>query len=114
MMGVLAALALGPAVSGAAWATARLRPKAAQPAILQTTVLMRSSHWLAPCIIARGARLQRMPELPDISAYLSALQERVVGQPLQRVRLNSPFLLRTAAPPISEAGGHRVTELRRI
>ena len=55
-----------------------------------------------------------MPELPDISAYLNALRERIVGQPLQRVRLNSPFLLRTAAPPISEADGHRVTELRRI
>jgi formamidopyrimidine-DNA glycosylase len=55
-----------------------------------------------------------MPELPDISAYLSALQERAVGQPLQRVRLNSPFLLRTAAPPIAEAEGHEVTELRRI
>ena len=55
-----------------------------------------------------------MPELPDISAYLSALQERIVGQPLKRVRLSSPFLLRTAAPPISEAEGHQVTELRRI
>ena len=55
-----------------------------------------------------------MPELPDISAYLSALQERIVGQPLQRVRLNSPFLLRTAAPPLSDAAGHQVTELRRI
>jgi formamidopyrimidine-DNA glycosylase len=55
-----------------------------------------------------------MPELPDISAYLSALKERIVGQPLQRVRLNSPFLLRTAAPPISEAEGRQVTELRRI
>ena len=55
-----------------------------------------------------------MPELPDISAYLSALQERIVGQPLQRVRLNSPFLLRTAAPPLSDAEGHQVTELRRI
>ena len=55
-----------------------------------------------------------MPELPDISAYLSALRERIVGQPLQRVRLGSAFLLRTAVPPISEAEGHRVTELRRI
>src|ERR1700733_5961479 len=55
-----------------------------------------------------------MPELPDISAYLSALQGRIVGQPLQRVRLNSPFLRRTAAPPISEAEGHQVTQLRRI
>src|ERR1700679_1709431 len=55
-----------------------------------------------------------MPELPDISAYLSALQERIVGQPLLRVRLNSPFLLRTAAPPLSDAAGHQVTVLRRI
>jgi formamidopyrimidine-DNA glycosylase len=55
-----------------------------------------------------------MPELPDISAYLSALQKRIVGQPLQRVRLGSPFLLRTASPPITEAEGHRVTALRRI
>jgi formamidopyrimidine-DNA glycosylase len=55
-----------------------------------------------------------MPELPDISAYLNALQARIVGQPLQQVRLNSPFLLRTAVPPISAAVGHQVRELRRI
>jgi formamidopyrimidine-DNA glycosylase len=55
-----------------------------------------------------------MPELPDISAYLSALQKRIVGQPLQRVRISSPFLLRTASPPIAEAEGHEVTALRRI
>jgi formamidopyrimidine-DNA glycosylase len=55
-----------------------------------------------------------MPELPDISAYLSALQERVVGQALERVRINSAFLLRTASPPISDAAGHVVTALRRI
>lgn len=55
-----------------------------------------------------------MPELPDISAYLSALQERIVGQPLERVRLGSPFVLRTAAPPLSQADGHIVRELRRI
>jgi formamidopyrimidine-DNA glycosylase len=55
-----------------------------------------------------------MPELPDISAYLSALQNRIIGQPLQRVRLASPFLLRTASPPIAEVEGHQVTALRRI
>jgi formamidopyrimidine-DNA glycosylase len=55
-----------------------------------------------------------MPELPDISAYLSALQKRIVGQPLQRVRIGSPFLLRTASPPIAAAEGHEVTALRRI
>src|ERR1700679_1203240 len=54
-----------------------------------------------------GDHRKHMPELPDISAYLSAMQERIVGQPLQRVRLNSPFLLRTAAPPLSEAVGNQ-------
>jgi formamidopyrimidine-DNA glycosylase len=55
-----------------------------------------------------------MPELPDIAAYLSALDERIVGEPLERVRLNGAFLLRTAEPPIAEAAGHKVTALRRI
>jgi formamidopyrimidine-DNA glycosylase len=55
-----------------------------------------------------------MPELPDISAYLSALEERIVGQPLEHVRVASAFLLRTAQPPISDAEGHRVLELRRV
>jgi formamidopyrimidine-DNA glycosylase len=55
-----------------------------------------------------------MPELPDISAYLSALEERIVGQPLEHVRIASAFLLRTAQPPINDAEGHRVRELRRI
>jgi len=55
-----------------------------------------------------------MPELPDISAYLSALEERIVGQPLERVRIASAFLLRTAQPPVTDAEGHRVSELRRI
>lgn len=55
-----------------------------------------------------------MPELPDISAYLGALEERIVGQPLERVRIASAFLLRTATPPYTEAEGHRVRELRRV
>jgi formamidopyrimidine-DNA glycosylase len=55
-----------------------------------------------------------MPELPDISAYLAALEERIIGQPLEHVRIASAFLLRTAQPPITDAVGHRVTELRRI
>jgi formamidopyrimidine-DNA glycosylase len=55
-----------------------------------------------------------MPELPDISAYLSALESRIVGQPLERIRLNSAFLLRTAQPPVADAVGHGVRELRRI
>jgi formamidopyrimidine-DNA glycosylase len=55
-----------------------------------------------------------MPELPDIAAYLSALEPRVVGQPLEQIRLNSAFLLRTAQPPLASAQGRVVHELRRI
>jgi formamidopyrimidine-DNA glycosylase len=55
-----------------------------------------------------------MPELPDISAYLSALEPRIVGQPLTHIRIASPFLLRTVHPSIEEAEGHTVHSLRRI
>ena len=55
-----------------------------------------------------------MPELPDILAYLTALEPRVVGQRLERVRLGSPFLLRSIAPPIAQAEGRRVVGLRRL
>jgi len=55
-----------------------------------------------------------MPELPDIAAYLKALETRVVGQPLMRVRLASPFLLRTVQPPVATVEGRVVRELRRI
>ncbi len=55
-----------------------------------------------------------MPELPDIAAYITALEPRIVAQPIERVRLASPFLLRTAQPPISEVEGRVVHELRRI
>jgi formamidopyrimidine-DNA glycosylase len=55
-----------------------------------------------------------MPELPDIAAYLHALETRILGQPLLRVRLASPFLLRTVNPPLGNVEGRRVRELRRI
>jgi formamidopyrimidine-DNA glycosylase len=55
-----------------------------------------------------------VPELPDIAAYISALEPRIIGQPLKRVRLASPFLLRTAEPPITSVEGGFVRELRRI
>src|SRR5258708_12699114 len=55
-----------------------------------------------------------MPELPDIAAYITALEPRILGQPLQRVRLNSAFLLRTAQPPLASVEGRKVRELRRI
>jgi formamidopyrimidine-DNA glycosylase len=55
-----------------------------------------------------------MPELPDIAAYISALEPRIVDQRIERVRLASPFLLRTAQPPIASVEGRVVRELRRI
>jgi formamidopyrimidine-DNA glycosylase len=59
-------------------------------------------------------KLNRMPELPDIAAYLSALEPRIVGQRLDQVRVASAFLLRTVQPPLSSAEGRTVTELRRV
>src|SRR5580693_1696376 len=55
-----------------------------------------------------------MPELPDIAAYISALEPRIVAQPIKRVRLASPFLLRTVEPPIADVEGRIVRQLRRI
>jgi formamidopyrimidine-DNA glycosylase len=55
-----------------------------------------------------------MPELPDIVAYIGALESRIIGQPLKRVRLASPFLLRTAQPPLETVEGRAVRELRRV
>jgi formamidopyrimidine-DNA glycosylase len=55
-----------------------------------------------------------MPELPDIAAYIGALESRIIGQPLERIRLASPFLLRTVQPPLARAEGRVVRELRRI
>jgi formamidopyrimidine-DNA glycosylase len=55
-----------------------------------------------------------MPELPDIAAYMTALQPRIVGQRIEHVRLASPFLLRTVQPPVTDVEGRLVRELRRI
>ncbi len=55
-----------------------------------------------------------MPELPDIELYLHALRPRLVGRPLQRIRLASPFLVRSVDPPVSSAAGKHVTGLRRL
>ncbi len=55
-----------------------------------------------------------MPELPDITAYLTALEPRILGRTLERVRLASVFVLRTVDPPVSAAEGRSVTALRRI
>jgi formamidopyrimidine-DNA glycosylase len=55
-----------------------------------------------------------MPELPDVTVYVEALEQRIVGERLERISIPSPFLLRTAVPPVQEALGKRVRELRRI
>ena len=55
-----------------------------------------------------------MPELPDIVVYIEALQTRVLGRRLERVRLSSPFLLRSVEPPLAAVEGKTVRELRRI
>src|SRR2546430_17382997 len=55
-----------------------------------------------------------MPELPDIVVYLEALGPRVVGRPLEALRIPSPFLLRTVDPPVADVTGRVVQELRRL
>ena len=55
-----------------------------------------------------------MPELPDISAYITALETRILNQPLEQVRLGSVFLLRTVDPPLTAVNGRTVRELRRV
>jgi len=55
-----------------------------------------------------------MPELPDISAYIAALEPRILNQPLEQVRLASVFLLRTVDPPLASAEGKTVRAIRRV
>lgn len=55
-----------------------------------------------------------MPELPDVSLYIEALEKRIKGKRLERLRLANPFLLRSALPPIDEATGQTVVALRRL
>ena len=55
-----------------------------------------------------------MPELPDIVVYVDALEKRILGERLERIRIASPFLLRTAAPPVGDAEGTTVAQLRQL
>ena len=55
-----------------------------------------------------------MPELPDITVYLEALEQRILGHKLEKVLINSPFLLRTAVPPVSSLEGKKLIDLRRL
>ncbi len=58
--------------------------------------------------------MTNMPELPDIVVYIEALQARICGQRLEGVRLQSPFLLRSVDPPLTDAHGRLVTSMRRV
>ncbi len=62
----------------------------------------------------RYGQSDEVPELPDIAAYLTALEPRIVNRSLQNVRIGSPFLLRTVEPPLQSAIGRPVQKLRRI
>jgi formamidopyrimidine-DNA glycosylase len=55
-----------------------------------------------------------MPELPDVTVYIEALEERVLNQAIKKIRLGSPFVLRSFEPPVREAEGKRVLRLRRL
>lgn len=55
-----------------------------------------------------------MPELPEVAVYIEALERRIVGQELERIRLRSPYLLKTVDPPVSEAEGRCILGLQRI
>ena len=55
-----------------------------------------------------------MPELPDITVYIEALEQRIRAQKLEQVRFANPFLLRTVDPPVAAAVGHTVARLRRV
>ena len=55
-----------------------------------------------------------MPELPDITIYLEHLESRILARPLEKIRLASPFLLRSVNPPLRDADGKRVVALRRL
>jgi formamidopyrimidine-DNA glycosylase len=55
-----------------------------------------------------------MPELPDITVYVEALERRILGAPLERIRVGSPFVLRSVDPPIAEAEGRPILGVRRM
>jgi formamidopyrimidine-DNA glycosylase len=55
-----------------------------------------------------------MPELPDVAVYIEALESRLLGQSLEALRIRSPFLLRSIAPPVGSLAGRKLVEIRRI
>jgi formamidopyrimidine-DNA glycosylase len=82
---------------------------------LQIFALYACRLWAEPCtIVSVATRILLMPELPDIVVYINALEKRILGQRLDHVRIASPFLLRTATPPVVNAEGQTVVGLRRL
>src|SRR5215468_3293995 len=77
------------------------------------TLLLRK-EWHDIVRLSRGHREVGLPELPDIVVYIEALEKRILGQTLEVVRVASPFLLRTASPPLGSANGKKVLQLRRL
>jgi formamidopyrimidine-DNA glycosylase len=76
---------------------------------------VRDGHTVARLQSAfQPGKLLTVPELPDIAAYISALEPRIVAQPIEHIRISSPFLLRSVQPPLSDVEGRIVRELRRI
>src|SRR5688572_27379121 len=71
-------------------------------------------HSAASVYVRTAITLPRVPELPDVVVYIEALTPRVVGQPLERLRIGNPFVIRTIEPPASEFVDRRVTALRRM
>ena len=67
---------------------------------------------MARALQARVSAL--MPELPDITVYVEALEERVAGETLEKIEIASPFILRSVEPPVREAEGKRVAGVRRM
>src|SRR5258707_10391088 len=73
----------------------------------QVLLIVRLSNLAVTCC-------RTVPELPDIVVYIEALEKRILGQTLEHVRIASPFLLRTAEPPVASVEGKHIKELRRI
>jgi formamidopyrimidine-DNA glycosylase len=55
-----------------------------------------------------------LPELPDITVYVEALEKRIIGRRLERIRIANPFLVRSVDPPMSDTEGHTVVQIRRL
>src|SRR5690348_15139742 len=85
-----------------------LRSRACSSPAARRSWLMKITAW------GRRSYHRRMPELPDVTVYIESLEARIVGKRLERVRLLSPFLLRSAVPPLSSAEGKRVARVQRV